>query len=235
MKKLILCLALAGIMLVGVKSWAIDVSGEWTDKTTNSNTLISQKGKNVTMINSFVWEGVNTEWKATGRIEGIDLKLKYNYTKKKPAGMENGSLQLKRINANTLVGSWTTNSKKFTKDVTFNLIRSTATTSDPTNVDVSGVWSDKASKSNANIEQKKDNVKMTNAFTWEGKEVEWKAKGKIDGIDLKLKFKYTKNKPASWENGTLELVRVDDKTLTGRWITNKGFVQDITFKMVAKK
>jgi len=95
---------------------------------------------------------------------------------------------------------------------------------------ISGDWSDPTVGSKAKIVQSGNSMRITNSFTWQGKQVTWAGSGTVNGNAVTFSFDYTKNRPPMWEGGTMTLTRTAQKKLEGKWTTNSGkFSQAILF------
>ncbi len=102
----------------GAPGWG-SISGEWTDPTVRSKARITQRGNSMTITNTFIWEGKNVTWTGAGTVSGNNIRFNYRYTGYKPPLWENGTMTLTRMSRNSLKGSWTTSSGKYSQNIMF--------------------------------------------------------------------------------------------------------------------
>jgi hypothetical protein len=100
------------------------ISGEWSDPEVGSKAKIIQNGKSMTIINSFMWEGKEVIWSGTGTVIGNKIVFKYTYIKNQPELWENGTMTFTRVAKNKLTGKWLTVTGKYSKPITFLLMKS---------------------------------------------------------------------------------------------------------------
>mgnify|MGYP007056007920 FL=1 len=101
---------------------------------------------------------------------------------------------------------------------------------------ISGTWTDPSVQSNAVIVQRGNRVTITNTFSWQGKEVQWRAQGTRNGNTVSVRYFYTKNRPAGWENGTMNFLLTGGNTLSGKWVSeSRRYSQNITFTLVQRQ
>lgn len=103
---------------------------------------------------------------------------------------------------------------------------------------IGGEWSDPETGSRATIIQNGAAITITNRFKREGKAVEWRGEGKIEGARVEFEFTYGTSPPSGLEDGTMELLLVNPKRLAGFWKSaSQRYMRNIRFDLVrpAKK
>ncbi|MBT3181565.1 MAG: hypothetical protein HN337_03535 [Deltaproteobacteria bacterium] len=95
---------------------------------------------------------------------------------------------------------------------------------------IAGQWTDPAVGSKAKITQNGNSMSIINSFNWNGAQVVWTGNGTVSGNKVTFAYKYLKNKPEFWENGTMTLTRTSKNKLVGKWVAYSGkYSQAITF------
>ena len=66
------------------------------------------------------------------------------------------------------------------------------------------------------------------------RQVRWVGSGSIKGDDLVMKYRYVKNRPPGFEDGTMRLKVVNDDRIEGKWVAASGKFSD-TIVFLKKK
>ncbi len=116
-------LALCIVLALAAVATGANINGEWTDPSVNSRAIITQRGNQVDITNSFLWHGKTVEWQARGEMRGSALNLKYWYTLNQPAGWGPGTMELRLVDSRTLAGRWVSETRKYQQIITFKFVR----------------------------------------------------------------------------------------------------------------
>lgn len=103
---------------------------------------------------------------------------------------------------------------------------------------IGGEWSDPETGSKTVIVQNGAAISITSRFRHEGKMVEWRGEGEVEGQRVRFAFTYGESPPAGLEDGAMELMLVSPKRLAGFWSSaSRDYTRNIRFNLVrpAKK
>ena len=238
---LIICISILSIsveLLAGSASASIDHACHF-----NNGSIVVPQGQTATNFNvtlSSSWlpcQGASTPHRIGARILGPGGNALYYGVKYRDNRSETlaGNIATLTLRPGTYTFEVPDGGKQTSANVSFKLNNAAppvaAGTPVPANWGtLNGDWTDPTIGSKAKIVQSGNQITMTNSLMWQGNEVVWSGSGTISGDKVTFPYRYTKNKPAMWEGGTMTLTRTAKKKLSGSWVTNSGnFTQPITF------
>ncbi|HOP29778.1 MAG TPA: hypothetical protein P5120_06875 [Spirochaetota bacterium] len=204
-----------------------NITGTW--KHFNSQMIIKQEGSSVTGVKYFNGKEYS---RYSGEVEGYLLRLKEEFAgTMRP--MEHSLLILDNdrvavsFDRSSRANLWTKTGAS--ADIPAEKKEQTAVK--PVSFKVGGNWVINGIKSNVRITENKAGIFFNTSFTLNGKDVRWVGSGKLNGDKLEIKYRYTKNKPAGFENGTMHLEVKSKDLIEGKWVSDSGKYSDrIIFK-----
>lgn len=205
-----------------------NLSGTW--KNFNSEIVLKQNGSVVTGIKYFNGKEYS---RFNGEVEGYLLRLKENYISSiKPMEHSLVILDNNRLvfssSRNSQDNLWLKNGDSAVKDEVINKVEpDKSKISEKTlSYEISGEWRIEGIESGVKITEKKPGVFFNTFFILGKKKVKWAGSGSRDGESILLKYRYTANKPAGFENGTMNLKVINDSRIEGAWVSDSGKYRD---------
>ncbi|HOP62401.1 MAG TPA: hypothetical protein PK358_05405 [Spirochaetota bacterium] len=203
-----------------------NITGTW--EYFNAKYVIKQTGSKVTGVKYFNGKEYS---KLTGEIEGYLLRLKEEFVSSiKP--METSFMVLD--NNTITVSSWGGQSKSWKKTGSSAVVPDTKREDKEdksAKIKIAGNWVIEGISSSVKITETAAGIFFNTTFTMNGKDVKWVGSGKLNGNDLNIRYRYVKNKPKGFENGTMDLRVVNKSRIEGKWVSDsKKYSEKIVFK-----